>query len=132
MKRARIVTQRLDDGVWVIAVDGEYDISNRRDLVADLELVFAIGTRVVLDLSRTMLIDSTVLGLVVNAHKRAERATGAFAVVAPRHRAARRLFELTQAMTILPTFATRSEAVAWCRRTDASAQSDDVVPVPAG
>jgi anti-anti-sigma factor len=129
MKRARILTHRLDDGIWVIVVDGEYDVFNRRDLQADLELIFAIGTRLVLDLSRAMLIDSTVLRLLVSAHKRAERSCGAFAVVAPRHRAAKRLLELTQARTIFPTFTTRQEAIEWCQLTRAAARSDDAVPL---
>jgi anti-anti-sigma factor len=129
MKRARVLTHRLDDGIWVIVVDGEYDIFNRRDLKADLELIFAIGTRVVLDLSRAMLIDSTVLALLVSAHKRAERPSGAFAVVAPRKGGAKRLLELTQARTIFPTFTTRTEAIEWCRPTRAAARTDDAVPL---
>jgi anti-anti-sigma factor len=124
-----VLTHRLDDGIWVIVVDGEYDILNRRDLQADLELIFAIGTRLVLDLSRAMLIDSTVLALLVSAHKRAERSSGAFAVVAPRHRAAKRLLELTQARTIFPTFTTRPDAIEWCRPTRAAARSHDAVPL---
>ena len=131
MKRARVLTHRLDDGIWVIVVDGDYDISNRRDLQSDLDLLFAIGTRLVLDLSRAMLIDSTVLSLLVSAHKRAERSSGAFAVVAPRHRAARRLLDLTQAGAIFATFPTRPEAIEWCQLTRAAAPSGDVVPLPA-
>jgi anti-anti-sigma factor len=130
MKRARILTHRLDDGIWVIVVDGEYDIFNRRDLQIDLELIFAIGTRLVLDLSRATLIDSTVLRLLVCAHKRAERSSGAFAVVAPRHRAARRLLEITQAQAIFPTFTTRPQAIDWCRLpAHAAAPSHDAVPL---
>lgn len=127
MNHACILTHRLDDGIWVIVVDGENDISNRRDLQGDLDLIFSIGTRVVLDLSRAMLIDSTVLRLLVSAHKRAERASGAFAIVAPHHRPARRLLELTQGRTIFLTFTTRREATEWCRLTRAATPSDDAV-----
>lgn len=126
MKHSRILTNRLDDGVWVIVVDGEYDVSNRSDLQSDLDLLFRIGTRLVLDLSRAVLIDSTVLRLLVSAHKRAERPSGAFAVVAPRHRAARRLLQLTQARTIFPTFTTRPEAIEWCRLAGAASPSHEV------
>ncbi|HEY2825070.1 MAG TPA: STAS domain-containing protein, partial [Gemmatimonadales bacterium] len=80
-------------------------------------------------LSRAMLIDSTVLRLLVSAHKRAERSSGVFAVVAPRHRAAKRLLELTQARTIFPTFTTRQEAIQWCQLTRTAARSDDAAPV---
>ena len=64
-----------------------------------------------------------------SAHNRAERSSGAFAVVAPRHHAAKRLLELTQAGTIFPTFTTRQEAIHWCRLARAAAPSDDAAPL---
>jgi anti-anti-sigma regulatory factor len=120
MRRACILTHRLDDGVWTIVVDGEHDISGQRELASHLEFVFAIGTCIVLDLSRALLIDSSVLRLLVYAHKRAENSSpGSFAVVAPRGRAATRLWDLTRAGTLFTAFSTQADAIDWCRRVRA-------------
>jgi anti-anti-sigma factor len=60
---------RLDDGVPVIALIGEFDIANRDQVERQLHRArHAANRRVVLDLSQTRFLDCTTLGVLARAH----------------------------------------------------------------
>ena len=60
----------LDDGTCVVSVAGEVDLYTAPDLAQALELNGSAGGRVVLDLSDCTFIDSTGLGVLIDARRR--------------------------------------------------------------
>jgi anti-sigma B factor antagonist len=65
---------RLDDGVRVIAVRGELDLSTASDLEQPLEEAIASGdAHVLIDLGECEFIDSTGIALIVRAWQRLDR-----------------------------------------------------------
>ena len=75
----------LGGGRWVIALDGEHDISTEPKLAATFDQVFATGTRIVLDLTDATFIDSTVIHSLLAAHERAKETSGeSLVIVAPK------------------------------------------------
>jgi anti-anti-sigma factor len=79
-----------------IALSGELDCSCREDLMRAVEDVMSVPRldQVVIDLRRVEFLDSTVLGILVMADRRARRAGVRFCFVKG-PRAAQRPFELT-------------------------------------
>lgn len=117
----RITTEQTDQGLWVVALEGEHDLSTCDGLRRELDLIFELSTCLVIDLSVTTFIDSSILGELVSRHRRAADQTGdRFAVVAPPGSAADRLFRLTAADEILTVLPSRAAAVEWCRTTEAA------------
>ena len=61
---------RWDDGVPVMTLIGEFDLSSKDELQRQFRaLREANCRRVVLDLSQTRFLDSTTLGVLVRAHR---------------------------------------------------------------
>ena len=109
---AHIVTDYLDHSIRVVALVGEHDVSNRQHVLAELERVIEPRVCVIVDLSDADFIDSSVLGVLVAAHKRAEWRSGTtFAVVVSPGTAPERLFGMTDARALFPTFSSLEEAV---------------------
>lgn len=89
------VVVREDSGLLVVDVLGELDVDRAPDLRAELEALSSGGaSTVVIDLSRTAYIDSTGLGVLVAARKRAVQAGGELRLVCPEP-ALRKVFEIT-------------------------------------
>jgi anti-sigma B factor antagonist len=66
----RLRTARLDEGIFLIEVQGELDLYSSADLMRAVEQVVAREpSAVVIDLSRTTFIDSTGLGVLVAGTK---------------------------------------------------------------
>jgi len=91
----RIGTQLKGEGLAVLSLSGEVDVSNTpqvRD--AALGLLSGGATKLVVDLSETTYMDSAGLGTLVGLLKRLKEAKGAMAIAgaAPR---VQRLFEIT-------------------------------------
>jgi len=82
--------------VAYVRLAGELDYTSRQDLVSTFEDVMRVRStdQVIVDLRRTELIDSTVLGVLVMAEKRARR-VGIRLVFAKGCPAAHRPFEMT-------------------------------------
>ena len=92
---------RTERGATVVRISGSVDVATSielRDLLAP-ELDRG-GARVLLDLSGVSLIDSSGVGVLVTAHRRAEAAGSALVLVAPAGPAAR-VFELTRTNKLL-------------------------------
>jgi anti-anti-sigma factor len=107
--------QELQDGITLVSVRGEVDISTapqlRRRIV---DAVKAQSNWIALDLSRATFIDSSALAMLVGSAQELERRGGCL-VVACAHGAVRRVFELTHTTHALRLADTRDEAIAGCR-----------------
>ena len=91
-----LLTIRIEpQDVYLVALDGEMDGSNARDLELELIRIEATGvSRIVLDLSQLEFVESTGLAVIVRAHKRAKRDGHSLGFVRPQGHVGR-TFELT-------------------------------------
>jgi anti-sigma B factor antagonist len=98
---------------WIVRLEGDHDVSAATALQNVVDEIPGAGNRVVVDLAAARFIDSSIVGVLVNAHKRAESSSrdGAFAIVAPPGTAAASLFDLVGAREFIPTFDSCGEAI---------------------
>ncbi len=111
---------QLDDGICVIAVRGELDLSTAPELEGPLEDAVAAGnTSVLVDLSGCEFIDSTGIALIVRAWQRLDRdADGegeGRVVICSYNDQVRRVLEITGLELSIPIHGTRDEALASLR-----------------
>lgn len=111
---------KLDDGVRVIAVRGELDLSTASDLERPLEEAISAGdVSVLIDLTDCEFIDSTGIALIVRAWQRLDRGAngdGSGRVVICSHNdQVRRVLEITGLELSIPIHETRDEALAVLR-----------------
>jgi anti-sigma B factor antagonist len=111
-----LFTDYLGGGIRVVALLGEHDVSTRPVLSDELRRLAEAGGSVIVDLSDCDFIDTSVLNVLVSTHRRANRTGGhPFAVVVRPDSAVDRIFQLTHARALFVVFASRSDAVDWCR-----------------
>lgn len=89
-----------DSGITVIGLEGPIDVSQAMELRDLLGSRLAAGGALLLDLSETTLIDSSGIGVLVTAHRRAEEAGGRFALAGASANVGR-VFELTRTNKLL-------------------------------
>jgi anti-sigma B factor antagonist len=109
---ARIDTARIGRGVHVVALGGEIDLHTAPRL--DEALFGAIhegAERVLVDLAGTTFVDSTVLGVLLRAHRRLDDSGGRLVLVSNDPRILRTL-ELTGLDRTLAVEPTLTETVA--------------------
>ncbi len=98
--------------VTVIEVAGELDLHAAPGLRDELaRATQALSPRVIVDLGGVTFIDSTGVGVLVGALKRARQAGGQLAFCGAQKRV-RRVFEITGLIGALPLFEARDEAIA--------------------
>jgi len=101
-------------GTTVVMVAGEVELANVPQLRGELLRACDAGCPcVVVDLTHVTFIDSTGIGVLVGALKRARERGGELVLVCPQPRV-RRIFEITGLMKVLPLFDTRDAALAAC------------------
>ena len=103
------ITER--DGVRVIALQGPIDVSKAmelRDLLG--QQIDTASARVLLDLSQVTLIDSSGIGILVTAHRRADGQGAKFALAGATGTVAR-VFEMTRTNKLLSLYETVDEGV---------------------
>ena len=109
----RIIARLLDDPpMRVVAPVGEHDVATERGLSTILAAATAMAEPVIVDLRRTTFADASVLRAIISADAAARPRS--LAVVLPQRGEVVRLFDLTEAGTLLPAFASLPQAVAWC------------------
>jgi stage II sporulation protein AA (anti-sigma F factor antagonist) len=111
---------QLDDGVRVIAVRGELDLSTASDLEGPLEDAISSGdASVLIDLTACEFIDSTGIALIVRTWQRLDRAADGDGdgrvVICSYNDQVRRVLEITGLELSIPIHSTRDEALASLR-----------------
>ncbi|MCW3038427.1 MAG: anti-sigma-factor antagonist [Solirubrobacterales bacterium] len=104
------------DGVRVLAVHGRIDVSSAmtlRDLLG--AQIDSPAARVLVDLSDVALIDSSGIGILVTAHRRAFGQGANFAIAAPAAAVAR-VFAMTRTNKLLAIYDSVEVGVAAMRR----------------
>jgi anti-anti-sigma factor len=93
---AMLRSDRLREDVWVVTLEGEYDLANADQVEEALERAFDAGNTLILDLRPTTFIDSVVIGKIANVRLRADssRGTHRLAVVVDRYSHPARILEL--------------------------------------
>ena len=83
MREPAVAEVREEDGTTVVRLAGELDLHNADDVRQALEQASKSGEgRIVVDLTAVEFLDSTVLGVFVQAHRRAAGG-GRFRLAAP-------------------------------------------------
>ena len=107
-----ITVARVGNATTVVAVQGELDLNSADELRAALDTDEAAnGSRLIVDLVGTTLIDSTALGLIAGAAKSLSRTGGGVTVVANDPRVVR-IFRLTGLDQKIPVERSLAEAIA--------------------
>jgi anti-anti-sigma factor len=108
----RVELNQVAEHVWVVRVRGDHDLSNSSEIDAALAAAFEGGSRIVVDLTEATFIDSSVLGILAQAHDRAMRTPDhQLAVVAPPGGMPRRVLELTGLDTRMKLFDSTDAAI---------------------
>lgn len=102
---------KTTDGGWaIVSASGEVDVATSPELLAALEDASTRSGKLIIDLSGVTFMDSTGLGVVVQA-KRAFEADDALRLVV-KEANVRKVFEVTGLDSVLPLFETREAALA--------------------
>ncbi len=102
---------RNTGAVTLVEIGGEIDLHSAPQLRAALSKTSEVPpSRVVIDLSEVTFIDSTGIGVLVGALKRAREGGGALHFCGVQSRV-RRVFEITGLLRLLPLFDTREAAL---------------------
>jgi anti-anti-sigma factor len=108
----RIEVSNVAEHVWLVAVQGEYDLSNVSQLEDAISGVFAAGSRMVIDLSDASFIDSTILSGLLQARERAnQQSADELVVVAPPETMPRRVIDMLGLAARIPIFDSRQAAL---------------------
>jgi anti-anti-sigma factor len=111
---------QLDDGIRVIAVRGELDLSTAPELEGPLDEAIAAGdASVLVDLSACEFIDSTGIALIVRAWQQLDRGAEGEGegrvVICSYNDQVRRVLEITGLELSIPIHSSREEALAALR-----------------
>ena len=98
---ARFTVQRLD-GMSVLRVDGEVDISNAEQLAAAMDRAAGDARTVALDLSGTTYLDSAGIRLVFNLAERLQTRRGRVRLIVPEDSPIRAVLEVTGVHLLVP------------------------------
>jgi anti-sigma B factor antagonist len=102
---------RSTEGEWaVITVTGEVDVATSPDLLAALEDERSKHSKLVIDLAGVTFIDSTGLGVMVQAKRTFDQEGSLRLVVAEAN--VKKVFEITGLDGVLRLFGSREEALA--------------------
>jgi anti-anti-sigma factor len=96
-------------GVPIVALDGEHDVYDAGPLRRLLDEDLADRPNIVVDLSRTAFVDSTVVAVILSAHRR-RRAHGGVSIVLG-DGVLRRMFEIMRLDHVFRTFPTAADAL---------------------
>jgi anti-sigma B factor antagonist len=106
-----VTSRTTDDGVVVVAVEGQLIVGNRQELKNLVhEALERGGRRFVIDCSRTGYIDSSGLGALVSMSRKV-RESGGEMRIAGLNEDLRSLFELTKLDTLFPILETPEQAL---------------------
>lgn len=104
-------TTRIENGITIVELVGELEVSEApalRDLLG--AAIAGPQSRILVDLAQVTFIDSSGVGVLVGANRRADEA-GARIGLAAANVGVRRVFELTRTDRVLRLYETVSEGV---------------------
>jgi anti-sigma B factor antagonist len=111
VRTGEIALERTDAGLAVLTISGEHDLSTAPALRRRLEDLLEQRESIVVDLSPATFIDSTILGVILDARRRAEDDGLGFAVShANGTDAVGRVLEITGLRAELPVHEAREAA----------------------
>ena len=107
-----ISVEPADGGLMVASLEGEHDIYTAPALRERMYSVIADGHGLVVDLTQTTFVDSSILGALLGARRRAHESGLGFAVccsdgIEP---GVRRILEVTGLIPVLPVLPDREQA----------------------
>jgi anti-sigma B factor antagonist len=113
VRTGEIALERTDAGLTVLAIKGEHDLSTAPVLSQRLDGLIAEGAPIVVDLSAATFVDSSILGVLLEAKLRAEQGRVGFAVSQSNGSdPVGRVLEITGLRNELPVHDGREEAAA--------------------
>jgi anti-anti-sigma factor len=108
----RIRYERVSDALAIVTLQGEHDIATAPDVRRALRRA-GVGVHVVIDLSRCVFVDSTVITVFLAAHAELVAAGARLAlVVPPVARGVSRVVGLTHLDLVMPVYPSREVASA--------------------
>jgi anti-sigma B factor antagonist len=108
--------ERQNSGVVVVSLTGEHDLTTAPALRERIEGVAAEGTGLLIDLSAAEFIDSSIIGVILEAQRQADEAgTGFAAALEGGDAAVRRVLEVTGLDTNMPVHTSMDQALAHAR-----------------
>ena len=111
MRSGEVGLERGDDGLTVVLIQGEHDLSTAPVLRSQLEQLISDGGPLVVDLTEATFIDSSILGTVLQARRDATEAEVGFAVAhGGGADAVERVLEITGLRADLPVHRSREDA----------------------
>ena len=111
VRTGELALERNDAGLAVVTISGEHDLSTAPNLRRRLDNLLEEGTPTIVDLSPATFIDSSILGVILDARRRAADANLGFAVLhAEGADAVDRVLEVTGLRAELPVHTRREEA----------------------
>jgi anti-sigma B factor antagonist len=111
VRTGEIALERTDSGLTVLAIAGEHDLSTAPVLRQRLDGLIADGVPIVVDLSPATFVDSSILGVILDARRRAEAEGLGFAVShANGADPVGRVLDITGLRTKLPVHGGREDA----------------------
>jgi anti-anti-sigma factor len=112
LEQGRIAMHDLGH-VRVLALVGEHDLGTVDALSDEVDRQFREVSHIVIDLSRATFVDSTVVcALALGGEHARTRQVCRFAVVAPPGSFVRKVFDIVDLRSIMPTYETLEEALA--------------------
>jgi anti-sigma B factor antagonist len=81
VRTGELALERTDAGLALLTITGEHDLSTAPALRRRLEELLGEETGVIVDLSRATFIDSSILGVILDAKRRAAEAKVGYAVL---------------------------------------------------
>ena len=124
MGKEASITADLIDGVYVLTIFGEVDISNADELSAQLDQAADTGAPgVVIDLTHAAYFDSRTISLLAKFAERSRSERQGLALVVPGGGWAGRILEITGLPRIVPSWQTVGEAVASVKQTAVSSSN---------
>jgi anti-anti-sigma factor len=120
-----IALDETEDGVVVVLVEGEHDIYTAPTLRQRLEEALGRGGGVVVDLTGATFMDSSILGALLDARRRAQETGVGFVVSvgAEVEPGVQRILDITGLVPVLPVINGREAAVAAAREAQPPAAS---------
>jgi anti-sigma B factor antagonist len=112
MDLGSITVEHAAGSVTVVEVAGEQDIHSAPSLRETLAVALD-GGPVIVDMTPAAFVDSSILGVVLGAFRRARDDGRQFAVVIgdQAHLAVRRVFDVTGLVRVMPVYSTRAAAM---------------------